>query len=99
MERTLNEYICLKCGESFFTYGKTKRRLCDNCVKENRRLSNLKYYTEHCTGVKITKKKEKPQNLLEIMAELNKYNEEHGTFLTYGKYVVLTSSENKSIIK
>ena len=100
MERELNEYICMKCGKSFFTYGKTKRRLCDDCVKENRRMANLKYYQETCIGVETApKKKEHSKSLMEIMRELNAYNEEHGTFLTYGKYIALTSSKRKSIIK
>lgn len=99
-ERKLNEYMCMKCGKSFFTYGKTKRRLCDDCVKENRKVANLKYYTETCIGIKTApKKKEHSKSLMEIMRELNTYNEEHGTFLTYGKYIALTSSKNRSIIK
>ena len=100
MNREFNEYIRTKCGKSFLTSGKNKRRLCDDCVKENRRIANLKYYKETCIGVKTApKEKENPKSLMEIMKELNAYNEEHGTFLTYGKYIALTSSGGNSIMK
>ena len=87
-ERKLNENKCIECGNIFYTFGKTRRQLCDDCVKANRIKHNSVYknvYNKH------TPKKDKPRGLNDFMREVEEYNRSHGTSLTYGQYTTLTN--------
>ena len=54
-ERKLNEHICADCGNKFYTYGNTRRILCDKCKSAKRKKNtNAEIYK-----VYIRKKKSK----------------------------------------
>lgn len=92
-ERKLNENKCIECGHIFYTFGKTRRKLCEECVKARKRISVKAYTSEYYKDVynKRTPKKENPQGLNDFMRELEEYNRSHGTHLTYGQYTALTN--------
>ena len=87
-ERKLNENKCIECGHIFYTFGKTRRKLCDDCVKANRNKHNLDYKNVYNNR---TSKKDKPRGLNDFMREVEEYNRSHGTHLTYGQYTALTN--------
>jgi hypothetical protein len=72
---------CKQCELEFET--PTRRKICDECAWENE-LKGPKY-----AGVKRKPRiyAEPSQTIDEILAEMREYNKEHGTRLTYGKYV------------
>lgn len=88
-ERKLKEHKCDDCGEKFYTYGNTRRRICDKCktakIKKN---TNAEIYKSVHKKKEI---KEKTKNLIEYMQEIEEYNRINGTHLTYGQYTVLTN--------
>lgn len=89
-ERLLNAHNCKGCGEIFFTYGKSKRQLCDKCKRRN--LKELKHrQREILKSVYVTEKGEQTEakSINEIMRELAEYNKAHNTALTYGQYSLL----------
>lgn len=92
-ERKLNKNKCIGCGHIFYTFGKTRRKLCEECVKARKRRNEKNYTSENYKNVynKRTPKKDKPQGLNEFMRELEECNRSHGTHLTYGQYVTLTN--------
>lgn len=64
---------------------------CTECGKVFRNPNENERFCPECNKVK-SKKKRKPKankNILQITRELKKYNEGHGTMLSYGKYVSL----------
>lgn len=92
-ERKLNENKCIECGHIFYTFGKTRRKLCEECVKARKRISVKAYTSEYYKDVynKRTPKKENPQGLNDFMCEVEEYNRSHGTCPTYGQYTALTN--------
>lgn len=79
-------FNCSRCGESFGA--KSKYVLyCSNCRKEVAK--------EHSAASRTKKKAAgyKPQNeiksMKQLLSELDNYNKEHGTYLTYGQYVAM----------
>ena len=89
-ERKLNEHICADCGEKFYTYGNTRRRICDKCKIGNKK----KYYKKYAETFKSVHKKEikkKTKSLTEYIREVEEYNRSHNTCLTYGQYKNLTN--------
>lgn len=74
---------CDICGKKFVAYNRQTRE-CEQCanddslnkpVVEKKKVKTLKQSREH--------------NLNRTLYNLHKYNEEHGTRLTYGQYKVL----------
>lgn len=88
-ERKLNENKCIECGHIFYTFGKTRCKLCDECVKARKNKRNSDIYKNVYN--KRTPKKDKPQGLNDFMCEVEEYNRSHGTHLTYGQYTTLTN--------
>ncbi len=79
-------FNCSRCGEPFGA--KTNYALyCPNCRKE--------VVKEKSAASKAKKKAagHKPQNeiksMKQFLKELDNYNKEHGTHLTYGQYVAM----------
>ena len=96
-ERKLNEHICADCGNKFYTYGNTRRILCDKCKSAKRKKNtNAEIYKG------VHKKKEikaKTKSLIEYMREVEEYNRSHNTCLTYGQYKNLTNKYKSDKIK
>ena len=88
-ERKLNEHKCSECGRIFYTFGKSRRKLCDECVKARERKRSKEMYTN--VFGKKTFEKEKPRSIYEIMREIDEYNRQHNTHLSYGQYANLTN--------
>lgn len=64
---------------------------CAECGKVFRNPNENERFCPECNKIK-RKKKRKPKsdkNLYQIMRELAKHNQKHGTQLSYGKYVSL----------
>jgi ribosomal protein L37E len=74
---------CLNCGRKFENYNIGKKH-CPECELQLKRERNRKYM----------RNKRKPsveiKTISEVLAELKQYNEEHGTCLSYGQYVLMT---------
>lgn len=92
MERKVHEHICVDCGEKFYTFGVSKRTICDDCKKRHKvkwqaeRYKSFKSLKNECPQVKKGKK----TSLNEILKEIDEYNRIHGTYLSYGEYIGLT---------
>ena len=83
--------VCTQCGCEFETVRK-KVRVCEECRKFNS--------TEYCKRqnaqtkkpeVKKPKAKPKGPSLIEYTAIVERYNREHGTKYTYGKFEELVN--------
>ena len=74
---------CEKCGLTFEAPKGSRRKFCDEC-KWEMELEKPKYQ-----GIKRKRRRfvEPKQTIDEILAEMRAYNEEHGTRLSYGKFV------------
>lgn len=75
---------CVICGKEFEPYGR-QLSCSDQCRKQRveriKKDNSTKYY-------KVYKEKVKPKkSLAETLADLDVYNKEHGTLLSYGEYV------------
>ena len=84
--------VCGQCGETFYKFEKDVG-ICPNCKGKNKK-NRLEQQSEIYKDIK-PKQSSKPKNkikyksLLQIEKERVKYNKEHGTLLSYGKYVLL----------
>ena len=78
MKQKLFDLKCAECYE-FFRNPNEKERLCPECkkIKENKKKSKPKLNTN------------KSKTIWQIIRELEKYNKEHKTRLSYGQYVAL----------
>lgn len=82
------QVVCVDCGCEFIAYSRAALR-CEKCKEENLRLKKKKSQ-EKCRGVYKNHKKLKPKmSIGEVVMELEKYNRENHTHLTYGQYVAL----------
>jgi predicted nucleic acid-binding Zn-ribbon protein len=84
----LKMFDCIRCGEVFGA--KANFALyCPDCrkevAKENSAASRARNKAEG------HKPKHKAQNMQSFLRELDKYNKEHGTHLTYGQFESLRS--------
>lgn len=77
-KQTLFDLKCRECGK-FFRNPDENERLCPDCkkIRENKKKAKPK--------VKSVKSK----SVWQITRELEKYNKEHKTMLSYGQYVAL----------
>lgn len=87
IETDLNNRVCKKCGEVFYTMG-YRRVICPEC-KEKQKKGNQDNAKGDKTSAKKSKPKpkKKPKTLMQIVREKNKYNKNNGTLLSYGQYV------------
>lgn len=76
MKQKLFDLKCVECGK-FFRNPDENERFCPECkkIKENKKKQKPK--------IKINKSK----TIWQIVRELEKYNKEHRTRLSYGQYV------------
>lgn len=80
----MNKFICEGCGIDFFSAAK-HAKWCPKCREENQRIYRKQRYEN--------KKKQKARlnlenkSIIEILREIKKYNEQNGTYLSYGQYV------------
>jgi hypothetical protein len=80
MKKTNKTVVCMCCGETVLKENFHKRLgKCDTCRVEYARMSKL--YGERVA----------PWN--RITREIEEYNKEHGTLLTYGQYVSMKKIE------
>ena len=86
---SLQKRWCFYIWHIFYTFGKTRRKLCDDCVKARKNKRNLDIYKNVYN--KHTPKKDKPRGLNDFMREVEEYNRSHGKCLTYGEYTALTN--------
>lgn len=77
--------VCIECGFEFET--KSKRvKLCEDCRKQ-KSAEHSKEQTEQSKKPKAkTKNESKGIPLIEYTAIVERYNKEHGTSYTYGKF-------------
>lgn len=79
-----NYYLrCFNCNREF-TYTSDAKKYCPECDKEIKRERNRNF---------MRKKRAKPsvevKSIREILIEMENYNKEHGTHLSYGQYVLM----------
>ena len=82
MKEKLFDLKCVECYK-FFRNPNENERLCPECkkIKENKNKAKQKT------------KSIKSKSVLQVTRELEKYNREHGTRLSYGKYVALVDKQ------
>ena len=86
--RELIELICIDCGCIFTARSKAAQR-CPECNLEHRK-KNKQGYAENFKSTRtVRKKKHKAKSITQVLRELETYNKEHGTHLSYEKYVEL----------
>ena len=73
-------FYCVDCGQPFYSKA-TKALRCPECRKEHAK----EYRRQRKEGIY---KRTPSKTLNEIMRELQVYNREHNTKLTYGQYVL-----------
>ena len=78
MKQKLFDLKCAECGKIFRNPDENER-FCPECnkIKESRKKPKQKA------------KSIKSKSIWQIIRELEKYNKEHGTWLSYGKYIGL----------
>ena len=78
MKQKLFDLKCAECGKIFRNPDENER-FCPECkkIKENKKKQKPKVKTN------------KSKSIWQIVRELEKYNKEHGTWLSYGKYIGL----------
>lgn len=82
--------VCKQCGREFIhtTFCKT---YCDECSADRKRERNKKFMrkkrgSQISGGYKTTTRRES-KSLSQVVRELEEYNKEHGTCISYGQYV------------
>lgn len=86
---------CVICGREFVPKRKNAICCCKECSKENDRRKRRAWRTEMHDRRMLEEQARKTsaisgiENAEIILAEMRRYNEKHGTKLTYGKYVSL----------
>lgn len=83
--------ICSRCGKEFivvYTEGEKKKsfKTCEKC-RERSRAAQRRYKQNKC--IKRVEADVPKSHLADVVHEIEVYNREHGTRLTYGKYKVL----------
>lgn len=85
-------YICERCGKEFLTNRKIRVITCSDCRAKIKYEKQVKYNQSKAT---VWRKKEKikstTNNLFQLIKDVEKYNKNHGTHLTYGQYTALTN--------
>lgn len=75
--------VCAVCGKEFISHNNNAKYCCYECKKKHTR--------EHERNLRNEKAKASNQsrehNLNQTLYNLHKYNEEHGTRLSYGQYM------------
>lgn len=84
-ERKRYEHYCCNCGRVFYTFGVSKRQVCDECNSEKKR----EYQKKYRENKKKRKSKFEGKTLLQIEREREIYNKENKSNLTYGQFVLL----------
>jgi hypothetical protein len=80
---------CIDCGLTFVAKNPKALR-CACCRREAARLQTK----EHQEKKRIYRDSIKPKkSISDVLRELKRYNEEHGTFLSYGEFIVMTEKE------
>lgn len=74
---------CRTCGKQFVTFN-SRKQLCEICGDKN----EIKR-SRHEQSKNVKKPAKKKNSLDAKLRELRAYNEEHGTRLSYGKYMTL----------
>ena len=87
IENNISHKTCVECGNTFYTDSQ-KVRICPNC-----KVNIQKERTEQVKAIYKVDKKPKPKakrkfkSLYVILRELEKYNKNNNTRLSYGEYV------------
>lgn len=71
-------------------------KLCEYCLKpmsEFEQGNTCKKCKKWVAEEKRKEKAKKPCSITDVMRELDEYNKKHGTRLSYGQYMTLTSGE------
>ena len=91
MDRKLLSYTCKKCGVVFNSYGHLRVLLCEKCKKkqcrENDRIRKKQNYDNFKKPIKRQVIKKDGKSISQIIKELEEYNRNHKTLLSYGQYV------------
>lgn len=85
----LNTYFCKKCGIKFETSRKSRLKLCPACVKRRNKAKRQNNKTPKAKKAPAVRLIKTDKTLSEIMEELERYNKEHKTSLSYAQYVLL----------
>ena len=86
-QRKLIKYICRDCGAEFEAVSNRAFR-CEKCRKEVAKLTSRNWYRENKSR-KIPRTMPPRKSIRQVLRELERYNKEHGTFLSYGQYIAM----------
>ncbi len=85
-------YICEECGKEFLTNRKIRLIACSDCRAKMKYQRQAQYNQNYSTGWrKKEKTKSTTNNLFKLIKDVEKYNKNNGTHLTYGQYAALTN--------
>lgn len=92
-ERQPIEVICIDCGKMFTAQSRAAKR-CPECNLKHRKEYRQEYAEVNKKEQiepkkKIKKPMRKPKTISQILKEVEAYNKEHKTRLSYGQYVAL----------
>jgi tRNA(Ile2) C34 agmatinyltransferase TiaS len=82
------EVVCFDCGETFTALLSNALR-CEKCRKKAKNQAAKKYMMQSRSIRKIPKSMPPRKSIKDILKEMAQYNREHGTCLSYGKYVAM----------
>ena len=90
-DKMYREIKCKLCGKEFTGMMARNRRYCDECRRVKANASREAHNAEMQWKKQMAEQKRatKKKAMSDIMREIKAYNEAHGTYLTYGKYIAM----------
>ena len=79
------EITCIDCGVVFIAYSNKALR-CEKCRKIAKRKTNAQWMAKSRNGVNLIYPK---MTIREVLRELEIYNKENGTHLSYGQFIAI----------
>lgn len=79
---------CIDCGVTFPCYSPKALR-CEKCKEIAKRKASQECMQRRRKPYKISRVFPPRKSIKEILRDLKKYNEKHGTYLSYGQYIAL----------
>jgi DNA-directed RNA polymerase subunit RPC12/RpoP len=81
-------YICIDCGTEFFSASHQALR-CEKCRVTAKRKQKEEWKKKANKKHRIPRALPPRKSLMQVLRELEKYNKENGTYLSYGQYIAI----------
>jgi predicted nucleic acid-binding Zn-ribbon protein len=89
-QRTPTKHTCIDCGENFYSIS-TQVLRCPECRAKYKKEYEKIYKKENPRRKKrkISRGMPPSKSISQVLRELEAYNKEHGTWLSYGQYIAM----------